>query len=245
MVDRRNTPDILATLGALPKEKTEIRQGAKLGFSSEQSQEAVMQESSEHLEEIINRAAQSVVSLGRIMGKRKLVDWLDEIRDTIVIQKDRETAGLLSIPDVAVWLKKSLGAAITTRNYLTTGRVIEHPYKVDIWARIPGKQTQIDMWIECKDRKSPVKRKDVLTLVRKAVDVYYSAHADKKDFWFDRLMLVSSAPFDPKAITEANRYGVTCVLYDDAGYQIQACKEWKRKPRWLKEAERALDKLQG
>jgi len=101
------------------------------------------------------------------------------------------------------------------------------------------------MWIECKDRKSPVKRKDVLTLVRKAVDVYYSAHADKKDFWFDRLMLVSSAPFDPKAITEANRYGVTCVLYDDAGYQIQACKEWKRKPRWLKEAERALDKLQG
>ena len=166
MIDRRNTPDILAALGALPKEKTEIRQRANLGLSSEQSQEAVMQDSSEQLEEIINRAAQSVVSLGRVMGKRKLVDWLDEIRDTIVVQKEQETAGLLSTLDVAAWLKKRLGAAITTRDYLITGRVIEHPYKVDVWARIPGKQAQIDMWIECKDRKSPVKRKDVLTLVR-------------------------------------------------------------------------------
>ncbi|NQT71376.1 MAG: hypothetical protein HQ553_01235 [Chloroflexi bacterium] len=245
MVDRRTTPDILAALGALPKEKTEPNLGADLDSSLNQSPNKPVQKSPERLEETFSRAVQSVVSLGRVLGRRKLIHWLDEIRDTIVAQKEEETAGVLSISDVSGWLRKRLGAASTIRHYLATGRIVEHPYKVDIWTRFNGKPTRIDMWIECKDQKSPIKRKDVLALVRKAVDVFYAAHADKKDFWFDRLMLISSAPFDPKAIEAANRYGVTCVIYDGATYRIEAYKDWQRKPRWLDEAEIALDRLQG
>lgn len=245
MVDRRNTPDILASMGALPKERILSSRDRHPDAIIHQSFDQSSHVSTEGVEETLTRATQALTALGGVLGRKKLIRWLDEIRDTILTQKDQGFSSQLSIPDITIWLTKHLKAANTAPYYLITGRIVEHPYKVDIWARFIRRQTQTEMWIECWDKNSLVKPKDILSLVRKAVDVFYAAHADKRVFSFDRLMLISSSPFDPIAIAAANRYGVSCVLYDNLKYTFQACEDWQQKPKWLAKAEETLEELQG
>ena len=125
-----------------------------------------------------------------------------------------------------------------------SGLEVKRPYEVDVWALFKGGffKGRSDLWIECKDRKSTIKRKDISDLVHKAKDVYHAAQENKQDFWFDNLMLASTSRFDSDAIKTANQFGVTCIYYDGKKYTQQNETDWQDKnPLWLKEAEVAYD----
>ncbi|MDY6911701.1 MAG: hypothetical protein SVM79_05010 [Chloroflexota bacterium] len=147
---------------------------------------------------------------------------------------------------VAVWAKEHLKARQTTPHYLATGLMHSYPYSVDVWAHFNGGhfRSYFDMWVECKDQVLPVNRNDISALMLKAIDVFCAAHAQRQDFWFDRLMIVSTAEFDSDALALANDYGVVCVHYAGTNYLIQTNENWQQKPKWIIKAEETLESLQ-
>ncbi len=138
---------------------------------------------------------------------------------------------------VEVWAKNRFKASKTVMRYHARGLSVTRPYEVDVWVRVPRGflRHDNDIWIECKDRKASIKRKDISDLISKARDVYESANAGLHDFWFDTLMFVSTSSYDFDAIVLADQEGVACVFYDGKRYELH--NEWKSSsnPKWLRD----------
>lgn len=195
----------------------------------------------------MDRAASALVIVAEVLGRERLVDWLTEMKEFFNEEDEGETQrmapGEESVRNVASWLEKRMGAESTIIRSSAKGLNAKIPYEVDIWAHFRGERfrSDLDMWIECYQGQIPIKKKTVLSLVQKATDVYHRVHTNHEGLFFDRLMIVSSAPFDPDALAFADQCGVVCVLHDGSGYRIQTEENWKLKPRWFRDAEAVED----
>ena len=87
---------------------------------------------------------------------------------------DKKAKGVELEQRVAIWARKQLKATTTTTRHPVTGLSVKRPYEVDVWAHFKGSffRKDVDLWIECKDRKASIKRKDISDLVAKAKDVF-------------------------------------------------------------------------
>lgn len=69
-------------------------------------------------------------------------------------------------------------------------------------------------WVECKDTKKRVNRKQINNLKNSVEDVRNVSKSDSK--WYpDEMIFASKNGFNPDAITHANEYGIT--LYEGSG----------------------------
>lgn len=155
---------------------------------------------------------------------------------------NKKAMGMALEEKVEKWAKNRFKASQTAIRYLTTGLSVKRPYEVDVWVRIPRGlfRSDIDLWIECKDRNSSIKRRDISDLISKAKDVYEAADAGKHEFWFDTLMLVSTSRYDSDAIALADQEGVACIFYDGKTYMLKNNWDWDNKPKWLRDIEAAI-----
>ncbi len=144
---------------------------------------------------------------------------------------------------VETWARRRLKASHSMTRYLVSGLSISRPYEVDVWIRISRGffKSDSDLWIECKDRKASIKRRDISHLVSKARDVYEAAENERQEFYFDKLMVVSTSRFDSDAIALANQEGVACVLYNGKTYML--INEWdiNYEHKWLKDIKAACN----
>lgn len=261
MVTRKSTPDILGDLlrgPAPPSAQLPACSISSVDHSSENLESEIAEvpcseteEQEDKHEEIAETDVLEVDDNPEVVtdmaGVQDLEVCKDEAKEVVLTSNvSRIRAGMLQ-PNVAAWARNCLGAIRTTLDLQAAGFVISNPYSVDVYACCYTGQSgnRLDLWIECADRDESVNREDISSLVRKAVDVFYTAHAQKSDFWFDRLMLVSASSFDADALILADLYGVTCVRIDDTGYKIHTSENWQQKPEWLKDAQANLENLQG
>lgn len=257
MANRKKTPDILGDLlgGAKlpkPQSKANVTEGeqAELPIPENNNKTASRKKTNkskeadaEYFEGLLYRGAGALELVAEVLGRRRLIEWLDEMRTFFGGQEPdsgRKGPSLAFKQNVATWAENYLGAESSTIGYLANGMESSDPYEVDVWGHIKGESSRNDLeiWFECRDGGNPVTKEDILNFVRKAVDVFEAAHTIKQEFWFDRLMLVSSVPFDDGALSYAQEEGVVCILSDGSGYQLLTEENWRLKPGWLRKAEK-------
>ena len=250
MADRRNTPDILGDLlgGSPPLSQPKEREASKpptrqSGDIPEiPSATGSQQNDPEYFENLLEHAASALVLVSEVLGQQRLVDWLEEMHhvfasdDTVA---SREAPTVTFKENSASWAEKHLGDKTTDIHYRANGSVVTNPYEVDVWAHFKGEgaQSDLDVWIECRDAEESVRKRDIMKFVQKATDVFHAAHTDKQDFWFDRLILIATTSFDILSLELADQVGVTCVTYDGTNYVFKSNPNWKLKPNWLRDAE--------
>ena len=144
---------------------------------------------------------------------------------------------------VKLWACKKFKATDSATRYFVNGLSVTKPFEVDVWIKIPtglfGWSTT-NVWIECKDRKASIKRRDVFDLVSKAKDVYQAVKKGKQALYFDKLMIVTTSRYDSDAIALANQEGVACYLYGGGKYSLLNEWEWDNEPKWLRDVKTAL-----
>mgnify|MGYP001120390059 CR=1 FL=1 len=252
MVDRRNTPDILGDLlGGSPSRSSSKSEGKESGQALPKQRqeipkipmpEGVSGSDLKYFESLLEHAGSALVLVAEVLGKQKLVDWLEEMLDIFASDTSvasRKAPGASFKQNVATWAEKHLGARHTDTNHFAHGLLVTNPYEVDIRANFKGEgaQRDLDVWIECMDLEETVKKRDIMKLVQKATDVFHAAHTDKQEFWFDRLILVTTSSFAPEALDLADQVGVSCVTYDGTSFSFKNKSNWKLKPNWLRDAQ--------
>jgi hypothetical protein len=135
---------------------------------------------------------------------------------------------------VAIWAKKHYGGSVRER--LLVNGPAKRPYEVDVSVRVPRLISFDDIWIECRDRRDRVKVVDILDLVGKGRHVFQACASGKQEFYFNRLVLVSTSPFDTDALNLADHEGVECFLYDGQRYIQQNTRKITFNEKWLRDA---------
>ena len=149
--------------------------------------------------------------------------------------RTKRRSGIALEQKVMAWAKRKFDAEVDTR-YQVNGLSVKRPYEVDVWVRIPGgflKRTK-DLWIECKDRRESIKRRDISDLINKAKDVYQAANVGREDSYFDQLMFVSTSSYDSDALALADQEGVACIIYDGTRFRLQNEWDWEEH-KWLRD----------
>ena len=259
MATRKRTPDILGDLlggsesPAEEKEsKAEFSEGeqATLPIKEFRKQKTVRKTSKpkeadvDYFESLLDRGAGALELVAEVLGRNRIVQWLDEMKASfgetdVEIKRDRKSPSIVYKQRIANWVENNLGAESTAIDYPANGLSTRRPYEVDVWGHMKGENSRndIEIWVECKSNGTAVKRRDISTLVKRAIDVFHAAHTVKQEFWFDRLMMVSATSFEDSALELAEQEGVTCIQYDETGCQFVTEDNWKLKPSWLRDAE--------
>lgn len=140
---------------------------------------------------------------------------------------------------VAAWAQKEFNATSIETNTLVNGLSVARPYEVDVHVQYKRKglfARTSDLWVECKDRRSSIKRKDVSDLVNKARDVCEASKVGRMKFYFDRLAVVSTSEFDSDALAYANQTGVLCIHFDGKKFIRKNNPDFEEDPIWLTRA---------
>jgi len=167
------------------------------------------------------------------IGIRKLENYLksriEEDRKAKLESKKRQSEKLKDVLKkggefekiVARWAKRKFQAEKTKTNELVSGRTSKRPYEIDVHLFISGGFWKNDshMWIECKNRKSSIKRNDMHHFRGKAEDIKDAFESDVEDFCFDELVYVSTSKFDGDALGYAKEYEIQCFQYIDGKFK--------------------------
>ncbi|MFC2027856.1 hypothetical protein ACFLU3_04130 [Chloroflexota bacterium] len=259
MATRKKTPDILGDLlggsesSAEEKDtQTDCSEGkqASLPIKEFTKQKSPRKTSKPkevdiaYFESLLDRGAGALELIAEVLGRNRIVQWLDEMKMSfgekdVEVERVRKSPSIAYKQRVANWVENNLGATSTTIDYPANGLSTRRPYEVDVWGHMKGEgsRNDIEIWIECKSNGSAVKRRDISTLVKRAIDVFHAAHTVKQEFWFDRLMILSATAFEDGALELAEQEGVTCIQYDETGCEFLTEDNWKLKPSWLRDAE--------
>lgn len=137
---------------------------------------------------------------------------------------------------VATWAKRRFGAKSVKLNQLANGLTVARPYEIDVHVQYEGSGFFVDtsdLWIECKNIKSSIKRKEILDLVAKAADVFAACNKGRMGFYFDRLAIVSTSQFDHDALAYAKQNDVLCVHFDGQKFTPKTNPDFEEDPSWL------------
>lgn len=128
---------------------------------------------------------------------------------------------------VAKWAKRYFNADKVKTNILMNGLRVKRPYEIDVHVHRKRFLSEADIWIECKNISSSIKRTHIFKLKSSAEDVEDAYNADREDFYFDRLAFVSTSKFDVDALSYADDNDIACFHYDGKKYEL------KNQPSWL------------
>jgi len=170
--------------------------------------------------------------IDKLLTKRKptnkdLIEYIKSIRTEVrenkakqkeLEKKSRYKKGHGFEKKVARWAKRYFESDTVETNILVNG-IVKREYEVDVHVSkergfLSGGR---DIWIECKNRKSSIKRDDVIKLVGKAEDVENACDKGREDFYFDKLAIVSTSKFDSDALLLAENKEVACFHYMTIG----------------------------
>jgi len=110
-------------------------------------------------------------------------------------------------------------------NVLVNGVSVKRPYEVDVCVTMTGPLNIVlqkpiaSVWIECKDRRSSIKRADIAKLDASASDVIEANRAGRERQEFNSWVIVSTSPFDSDAVRFATQRNINCVWFDAAGFK--------------------------
>ncbi|UCD14051.1 MAG: hypothetical protein JSW60_01145 [Thermoplasmatales archaeon] len=163
------------------------------------------------------------------IGIRKLENFLksriEEDRKVKLERKKKQSEKLKDVLEkggefekvVAKWAKRKFQAEKSTNNELVKGKTSKRPYEIDVHLFIDGGYWKNDrhIWIECKNRKSSIKRTDMHQFKEKAEDIKDAYESDIEDFCFDELVYVSTSKFDGDALGYARKHDIQCFQYSD------------------------------
>ena len=129
---------------------------------------------------------------------------------------------------VAKWAKEYFSADKVETNILMNGNTVKRPYEIDVYVH----RTVLllfgeDIWIECKNIKSSIKRTHIFKLLSSAKDIEDARDAGREKFYFDKLAFVSTSKFDVDALSYAEDNDIACFHYDGKKYEL------KNEPDWL------------
>jgi len=198
----------------------------------------------ERLSAWLDELAHTLPLCAEVLGRDRVLAWLQGLRERLE-RRETSTDGRRRLKEEAHhWILHDVGAKAAVLNLEVPGLISSRPYVVDIWACLGSRRSTegVDLWVECRAGQ-PATAREVRQLARKAVDVYYAARAQRRDLWFDRLMLLAEG-FDPPALEEASRLGVACIVWE-SGKRPSGRFDWEEKPLWLRKAEEVLEQLQG
>ncbi len=134
---------------------------------------------------------------------------------------------------VASWAKRKFNTDFA-KSDLVNGMVARRPHQVDIHVRKKKLFGQDDIWIECKNMTSSVKRTHISKLVDDAKDVYKAFDKGGEEYYYNGLLFVSTSKFDHDALRYADEYDVLCIIFDGKTYKQQNNpKYWLGQPQWL------------
>jgi hypothetical protein len=128
---------------------------------------------------------------------------------------------------VAKWAKRYFDATEVQTNILVNGLRVKRPYEVDVHVYKKKLLSQSDIWVECKDISSSIRRTHIFKLLSSAQDVEDAHHEGREEFYFDRLVFVSSSNFDTDALSYADENDIACFHYDGKKYVL------KNNPSWV------------
>lgn len=128
---------------------------------------------------------------------------------------------------VAKWAKRYFNAGEVKTNILMNGLRVKRPYEIDVHVHRKRFLSEANIWIECKDISSSIKRTHIFKLKSSAEDIEDAYNVDREDFYFDRIAFVSTSKFDADALSYADDNDIACFHYDGKKY------EPKNQPSWL------------
>jgi hypothetical protein len=132
------------------------------------------------------------------------------------------------------WKVESVELNKLVNGFAVNGFAVKRPYEVDVYAVLVGRgwfdlpvgRPRIRVWIECKDRKSSVKRADIAKLDSAACDVLEANERGSEETNFNHWMLVSPSPFDSDAIKYATENNINCVWHNGFVFKAMNEVEW-------------------
>ena len=161
---------------------------------------------------------------------KELAEYIKDMRKTMSKVRTssitpRHEKGHKFEKKVARWAKRYFNADDVKTNILVNGLSSKRPYEVDVHV-IKGRFLRKDIWIECKNRKSSIKRVDVFKLLSAAKDIEGACKDGREDFYFDRLAIVSTSDFDLDALSYAEDNDVACFRYTNNKYELKNKVSW-------------------
>lgn len=131
---------------------------------------------------------------------------------------------------VATWAKRRFKLQDVKFNRYFKGKIFTRPIEIDVvgWTHSAWSGTKI-LWFECKDRKTNIKRTDMINLKERAndardtsQDALVSILGGKSSLnQWDELIFVSTSKFDQDALSYAQKNKIKCFLYDGRTFQEQ------------------------
>ena len=124
---------------------------------------------------------------------------------------------------VARWAKRYFDADLVETNILMNGLRVKRPYEIDVhvyWESGLLFKEEHDLWIECKDMKSSVKRTHIFKLIESAKDIEDACKEGREDFYFDHLAIATTSRFDQDALAYATDHEIACIVYDGKRFRI-------------------------
>ena len=129
---------------------------------------------------------------------------------------------------VEKWAKKYFKAIDTGRNLHARGKIAKRTIEIDVWVKMRLGLFKFEdsyLWIECKNRKTSIKRDDVWRFLSKAKDVRdarkWSSFIKKTDEDWDYLAIASTSKFDMDALQIAKANNIGCFYYDGKKWHIE------------------------
>lgn len=122
---------------------------------------------------------------------------------------------------VAKWAKEFFSADKVETNILMNGNNVKRPYEIDVHVHKAGLLTSEDIWIECKNIKSSIKRTHMFKLLSSANDIKDACEAGREKFYFDKLVFVSTSNFDVDALSYAAENNIACFHYDGENMELK------------------------
>ncbi|NOX71595.1 MAG: hypothetical protein GXO64_02760 [Candidatus Micrarchaeota archaeon] len=128
---------------------------------------------------------------------------------------------------VAPWAKRYFKADSVKTNDLAIGFPVKRPHEIDVHITIKksfGKKLHI--LVECKNRKSSIKRRDISNLIKTSESVLEAFENKKEDFYFEREMFVSTSKYDSDALLLAEEYDIACFQFINGKMKLINSVSW-------------------
>jgi len=123
---------------------------------------------------------------------------------------------------VAKWAKRYFKADKVKLNHLRRGYKAKRPYEIDVWVYKEGGFLSggWDIWIECKNIKSSIKRDHIMKLFSKIKDVNDAVDEglSKEGRTFDYGVIVTTSRFDIDALEWATDNEIACFRYENGRF---------------------------
>lgn len=131
---------------------------------------------------------------------------------------------------VALWAKTFFEANEIDINIRMNGLAVKRPYEVDVHVlrKVDISLNQQNIWIECKNLSSIIKRDHILLLKSKMKDVEDAFNENREKIYFDKGAIASTSDFDSDAILAADNE-IACIYYNKTTNSFTL----KNKPEWI------------